>query len=859
LSKKKSKKFSLRTILILPFILQIFAVVGLVGYLSHKNGQKAVDDIATKLLSEVTSRVEQNLQNHLAIPHQVNQINAAAIKLNQLALRDSSELERHFWQQIQIFKSLTFVGLGLEKKENLGAERLEDGTLTIRTSTKDSGYIFRTYSTNQSGDRQKLLDSIPFDPRTRPWYKAAVKAKKATWSEIYPNTAGITAYLGASKPFYNRQGKLQGVLLTNINLSQICNFLRNLTIGENGQAFIIERSGMLVATSTGEKPFRSTNKRYGVQRVKASESKNSLTKATAEYLAINHKYEQVKSKSQQLKYEIEGKEHFVQLQSFQDQFGLNCLIVVVVPETDFSGQIQSNTRTTIMLCIIASVVAAMVGLLIYHWILQPILQLNTAAKQIALGNWEKSLNIQRSDELGELAESFNHMALELKKSFATLETKNATLQQVKNKLIESNRNLEQKVSERTQKLSQTLDILQTAQAQLVYENTLLRNTKSTSIHNYQVGGSLPMDTPYYVVRSTDHQLYKALKQKKFCYVLNARQIGKSSLMVRMMYYLQREGYRCAVIDMTRISNENITPEQWYKGLAVELWQGFDLCDRVNLKTWWNKHKDLSLIQRLSQFIEQVLLVETIVEDNLEQTPLVIFMDEIDSVLSLDFSVDDLFALIRACYNQRSLNQEYRRLTFALFGVATPSDLISDRQRTPFNIGQAIELKGFKLNEAQPLLTGLQAKTSNPQLLLEEVLVWTNGQPFLTQKLCQLICSDSVSVPKNNLKKWIEQLVRTHVIENWQSQDEPEHLKTIRNRLLRDKEKTACLLELHRQILQRGSIATDNTVEQQELLLSGLIIRQKDILKIGNRIYQEIFNLAWVKKQLLQLHSSSEKN
>jgi AAA-like domain len=476
-----------------------------------------------------------------------------------------------------------------------------------------------------------------------------------------------------------------------------------------------------------------------------------------------------------------------------------------------------------------------------------------------LGNWEKTLNIQRSDELGELAESFNHMALELKASFATLETKNATLQQVKDKLIESNRNLEQKVSERTQELSQTLDILQTAQAQLVYENTLLRNTKSTSIHNYQVGGSLPMDTPYYVVRSTDHQLYKALKQKKFCYVLNVRQMGKSSLMVRMMYYLQREGYRCAVIDMTRISNENITPEQWYKGLAVELWQGFDLCDRVNLKTWWNKHKDLSLIQRLSQFIEQVLLVETIVEDNLEQTPLVIFMDEIDSVLSLDFSVDDLFALIRACYNQRSLNQEYRRLTFALFGVATPSDLISDRQRTPFNIGQAIELKGFKLNEAQPLLTGLQAKTSNPQLLLEEVLVWTNGQPFLTQKLCQLICSDSVSVPQNNLKKWIEQLVRTHIIENWQSQDEPEHLKTIRNRLLRNEEKTACLLGLYRQILQHGSITTNNTVEQQELLLSGLIIRQKDVLKIGNRIYQEVFNLAWVKKQLRQLHSCSEEN
>lgn len=865
------KNLSLRIVIVAPFIFQIFIVVGLVGYLSYKNGQRAINDVATQLLDEITARVEQNLQAYLAIPHQVNQINAAAIGLNQLNLQDSSSLERHFWQQIQIFDSLTFAGLGLEQKDNLGAERLDDGTLAIRTSTKDSSYIFRTYSTNQFGDRQKLLDSIPFDPRTRPWYKAAVTAKQETWSKIYPNTAGITSYLGASKPFYHKQGRLQGVLLANVNLSQISNFLRSLTIGKNGQAFIIERSGMLVATSTGEKPLRTINKQYGAQRVKATSSKNTLTKTTAQYLATNVEYEKLTQKSQQLEYKIEGKRHFIQLQPFQDEFGLDWLIVLVVPETDFIGQIKSNTRTTIILCITASVVAAGVNLLTYRWILQPILRLNTAAKAIASGKWSETVDIQRSDELGELAKSFNHMAFQLKKFFASLEAKNVKLRQlraetihqntelrqVKDKLIESNHNLEQKVSERTQELSQTLKILKATQAQLVLENTLLRNAESTSFtHDYQVGGSLPMDTRYYVVRSADHELYQALKQRKFCYILNARQMGKSSLMVRMMYRLQQQGYRCIAIDLTRISNENITPEQWYKGLAVELCQGFDLFDRVNLKTWWNERKDLPLIQRLSQFIEEVLLVETRAEDNLSQSPIVIFFDEIDSVLSLNFSVDDLFALIRSCYNQRSLNQNYRRLTFALFGVATPSNLISDYRRTPFNIGQAIQLEGFNLHEAQPLLAGLKEKTSNSQLLFE-VLAWTNGQPFLTQKLCQLIRSDSVSVPSSNLSEWIKQFVQTHVIDNWQSQDEPEHLRTIRDRLLSDEEKTGCLLALYQQILQRGFVPADDSVEQQELLLSGLVIKQKGKLKVRNLIYQKVFNLIWVEAQLSQLRPYSE--
>jgi hypothetical protein len=247
---------------------------------------------------------------------------------------------------------------------------------------------------------------------------------------------------------------------------------------------------------------------------------------------------------------------------------------------------------------------------------------------------------------------------------------------------------------------------------------------------------------------------------------------------------------------------------------------------------------LSGVRRLSKFIEEVLL------PSLPQN-IVIFIDEIESVKSLDLPTDDFFALLRACYDKRADQPEYRRLTFALLGVTPRTDLISDKNRTPFNMGRAIQLNNFELHEAMSLAQGLASKTGNVKAVLEEVLAWTGGQPFLTQKVCQLVLSASEPIPTDAEAEWVEELIQNRVIKNWEVQDEPEHLKTISDRFLCSQQPTGRLLTLYDQIWQQGEIQTDDSPEQMELLLSGLVLRQAEKLRVSNRIYQSIFNQNWV--------------
>jgi WD40 repeat protein len=365
---------------------------------------------------------------------------------------------------------------------------------------------------------------------------------------------------------------------------------------------------------------------------------------------------------------------------------------------------------------------------------------------------------------------------------------------------------------------------------------------NTNNYEYKVGGSLPPKALCYVNRSADRQILSALESGEFCYVFNCRQMGKSSLKARTIQILEEKGFACAAVDVTKLGTKQVNADRWYKGLVVELARVFNLSRGFDLKGWRSELSELSALQQLSLFIEDVLLTR------IPHRKICIFLEEIDNVKSLDFSTDDLFALIRACYEQRLSNPEYDRLTFCLLGVATPSDLISDKLRTPFNIGKSIDLTGFSLEESRSALTpGLASKVDDSERVLAEILHWTGGQPFLTQKLCDLVVKNAVDRSID-----VDAMVRENIIDNWEVSDTPPHLKTIRDRLKGNGQKQVRLLAIYQSILVRGGIEANDNWEHMELLLSGLVVKQQGKLVVTNQIYQLVFNLRWVERELIYL-------
>ncbi len=371
---------------------------------------------------------------------------------------------------------------------------------------------------------------------------------------------------------------------------------------------------------------------------------------------------------------------------------------------------------------------------------------------------------------------------------------------------------------------------------LSYGLTFKALTMSTIEKDYEIGfyvtgGTLDRDAACYVVRQADQQLYDGLRRGQFCYLLTARQMGKSSLMVRTAARLREEGVGVAVLDLTALG-QNLSAEQWYSGMLTQIGQQLELEDE--LEEFWESNRKLGPLQRWMQAVRRVALPRY-------TGPVTIFVDEIDAVRSLPFSTDEFFAAIREFYNRRTEDEELKRLTFCLLGVASPSDLIRDTRTTPFNIGRRIELYDFTGAEAAPLAQGLEREERVGAAMLKRILYWTGGHPYLTQRLCQAAMEDaSVSGP-DGIDRLCEELLFTS-----RAKEQDDNLLFVRERMLRSEVDLAGLLTLYVHAHRGKRLPDDETNPLVSVLrLSGITRVEGAYLKVRNRIYQRVFDRAWV--------------
>ncbi len=425
---KLTDKIPLRIMLIVPFVLQIVAVVALVGYFSWRNGQKTVNNFALQLSSQVTSRIARHLESYLNVPHLFLAINAASVRNGILDIEDFSTLQKHFWSEIQLSDAIEYLYFGDENGNFMGVQKYLDGRTVVKFRDWYSAPNREIYLLDHQGNRTEFLKSSEYDPRTRPWYQETIKAQAPTWSSIYVSADLGMLQITPAIPVYDASDRLRGVLGINLMLAQISEFLNAIEISESGEAFIIERNGDLVASSTLESPFTQT--KGEPERLNALNSQEPAIQLTMQQLLKELKTLDNIDNSQHFIFKINGEKQLVQISPIKDKRGLNWLIVVVIPRADFTEHINANTRTTIALSVVALLVAILFSLQTSRWIVKPILRLNHAAKNLADGKWEQKLPVTRSDELGQLAKSFNKMAEELKASFMTLESKNEQLQRL---------------------------------------------------------------------------------------------------------------------------------------------------------------------------------------------------------------------------------------------------------------------------------------------------------------------------------------------------------------------------------------------------------------------------------------------
>ncbi|UCC31480.1 MAG: AAA-like domain-containing protein [Phycisphaerales bacterium] len=351
---------------------------------------------------------------------------------------------------------------------------------------------------------------------------------------------------------------------------------------------------------------------------------------------------------------------------------------------------------------------------------------------------------------------------------------------------------------------------------------------------FQVGSTLPEDSPSYIERPADTELLNALLDGDLCLVLAPRQTGKSSLMVHVGTRLRREGKRVGIVDaQALVGHKDLGP--WFSDAVHQIQRSMELeCDAAQ---WWEDHKRLGPAQRFMDFVEDMILEEVAGDA-------VLFFDEIDAIVSQPFS-DSFFTTIRSLYNARATNAKLRRITFCLLGKASPTEFVRDRTRTPFNVGKSISLTDFSRESLAPFRDVL-GSDSDPSV--DRIFHWTNGQAFLVQRLAA--AAYDLDDDQRQAKQIDEAVERDYL--DKRAEDDV-HLRFIQDYVVDDEKTKAASLSTYRKVRAGKTVRVDErSPVQTRLGLAGLVRGErtdgeKTVLRVRNRIYEQVFTDAWVRQ------------
>lgn len=420
------KPMPLHLVLTIPFVLQIVAVVLSIGWLSWQSGQYAIDDLADQLRTEMTASVAHHLEDYLSLPQKINELNLKTLKLKFLDPNSMDEISELFIHQAQLF-NVSYINYGTVTGEFVGVENKQQGTPDVVLVQSSTPGILQRYGTNPSGQRTILKDRISYDFRQESWYVDAVKYQHPVWSSVYqwedqPEILSISS----SYPVYDHD-RLLGVLGIDQTISDLNDLLNYLKTSKLGNIFLIERSGLLLASSSQYPVYKI--EADVAKRIPAIDSRDPVVQATSQFLANRFRGFQRIDGTQNLEFKHSGIKQFVQVMPWGKSLGLDWLIVAVSPESNFMEDIHTGFRTTLVSWLLVLVLSMWVVSLSARKIAAPIFRLSQASQWIAAGELDQMVEANGITEIKLLTQSFNQMSRQIKASFTRLERINEKLEE----------------------------------------------------------------------------------------------------------------------------------------------------------------------------------------------------------------------------------------------------------------------------------------------------------------------------------------------------------------------------------------------------------------------------------------------